>query len=217
MAISGRIRGELEYCSGVGLVKSVRRFFLIFLGVLVFSALVHADMMPVSQECAVCRQSPVSCTRPILQHKDCSCQPVFSDIPDLDLWSVGFSLEDHAEIGQTTENQQLHSLTDGHNSLEFCLSALISLGLCCSAQRARRLPLGFVPGWYHQGGPFQIGHSFAVTPETLYPTPACCFAQPDCTEDNHLPRYCIKTVISLWRKSQFTPAVLASRGPPAIS
>ena len=195
-------------------MKSGRRCFLIFFGVLVFSAAVHADMMPVSQEGAVCRQSPGSCAHANLQPNDFPCLCIFTGIDDLDLWSIEFSPEDDT---QTSDLQQLHSLTDGHNSLEFCLSALISLGLCCSVHRVRRLSFGFVPGWYHEGGPFQIGHSFAVTPETLYPTPACCFIQTFCTADSHLPPYCLKTVISLWRKSQFTPAVIASRGPPAMS
>jgi len=198
-------------------MKSSRRSFLIFFGILVFTAVVHADMMPVSQECTVCRQSHGNYAK-----ANCECESLSglfncTGIADLDLWSVEFSLEDDAQIGQTSEIEQPHRLTDGHNSLEFCLSALISLGLCCSVHWMKRHSLSFVPEWYHEGGPFQIGHSFAVTPETLYPTPAYCFIQPFCTADNHLPRYCLKTVISIWRKSQFTPAVIASRGPPMRS
>jgi hypothetical protein len=88
--------------------------------------------------------------------------------------------------------------------------------LCSSAHWVKRLSFGFVPEWYHNGGPFQIGHSYAVTPESLCPVQVCCFIQPFCTEDNHLPQYFLKTVTSLWRKSQFTPCVLASRGPPVL-
>ena len=198
-------------------MKIGRRGVFVFFGILVFTAAVHADMMPVSQEGAVCRQSPVCCARADLQRRDLSSQPVCTCIADLDLWSVGILPEAHADIGQTSEIQQLQSLTDGHNSLEFCLSALISLGLCCSGQWVKRLSLGFVPEWYHEGGPFQIGHSHALMPGTLYPAPACCFIQPFCTGDNHLPQYFIKTVISFWRKSQFTLAVIASRGPPVRS
>jgi len=198
-------------------VKISRRGVFVFFGILVFTAAVHADMMPVSQEGAVCRQSPGCCARADLQRRDLSSQPICPCIADLDLWSVEFSPEEYTEFAQTSDLQHLPSLTDGPNSLELCLSALISLGLCCSGQWVRRLSIGFVPGWYHEGGPLQIGHSFAVTPETLYPTPAYCFIQPFCSEDNHLPRYCLKSVISLWRKSQFTPNVLSSRGPPAMS
>jgi len=183
--------------------------------VLVFATSVHADMMPVSQEDAVSRQSPPCSNRPNLQSENLSATPDFAAIADLDLWSVELLPKVDSQIGQTPETQQLRSLTDGPDSLKLCLSALISLGLCCSGQWVKRLSLGFVPEWYHEGGPLQVGHSFAVTPETLYPTQACCFIQPFCTEDNHLPRYCLKTLISLWRKSQFTPNVLASRGPPA--
>ena len=198
-------------------MKSSRRYILTFIGMLVFTAAVHADMMPVSQEGAVCRQSPESCARADLQRENLSGTSDFTGIADLDLWSVELLPEADAEIGQTSEIQHLQILTNGSDSLKLCLSALISLGLCCSTQWVKRLSLGFVPEWYHQGGPFQIGHSHALMPGTLCPTQVCCFIQPFCMEDNHLPQYRLKTVISLWRKSQFTPDVLASRGPPELS
>ena len=198
-------------------MKSSRRYILTFIGMLVFTAIVHADMMPVSHEDAVCWQSPISSARANLQYENLSGTSDFAGIADLDLWSVEFSPEADAEIRQTSEIQNLQSLTDEPNSLKFCLSALVSLGLCCSAHWVKRLSLGFVPEWYHEGGPFQIGHSHALMPGTLYPVPVCCFVQPFCTGDNNLPQYFLKTVISIWRKSQFTSVVLASRGPPEVS
>ena len=198
-------------------MKIKRGFFLIFLGVFVFTAAVHADMIPVSQECAVCRQSTESCARASYQDESLSGPFNCTCISDIDLWSVDFSPEEVVETRQIPEIEQLHRLTDEHNNLEFCLSALISLGLCCSVRWMKRHSLGFIPEWYHEGGPFQIGHSHAVMPGTLCPAPPCCLVQPSCTPDNHLRRYCLKTVISTWRKSQFTPAVIASRGPPLYS
>ena len=198
----------------LGPMKSSWRYILTFIGMLVFTAAVHADMMPVSQEGAVCRQSQNSCAPADLQSENLSGTSNYTHLTDLDLWFVEFSPEADAEIGQASESQHLQGLTDGSNSLKLCLSALISLGLCCSAHWVKRMSLGFIPEWYHEGGPFQIGHSHALMPGTLCPAQVCCFIQPFRTEDNNLPRYFIKTVVSLWRKSQFTPAVLASRGPP---
>jgi len=194
-------------------MKVNRRGIGVFFGILVFAAVAHADMMPVSQNCAVRQQPCRLCAQADHQCENLFGTPNCTCIADLDVWSVGFSLEADAGTGQASEIQPL-TLTDGPNSLAFCLSALISLGLCCSAHWVKRLSLGFVPEWYHEGRPFQIGHSHVLAPCTLCPTKACCFIQPFCAGNDLLPQYRIKTVISLWRKSQFTLAVIASRGPP---
>lgn len=198
-------------------MKSSRRYILTFIGVLVFAASVRADMMPVSQELSVSQQSSGSCAQAELRSEDLPAIPDLARIADMDLWHVELLPEAAAQAGQNPDLQPLQTLTDSTSSLKYCLSALISLGLCCSGQWVKRLSLGFVPEWYHQGGPFQIGHSHALMPGALCLTQACCFIQPYCTEDSHLPQYFLKTIISLWRKSQFTPAVIASRGPPDMS
>jgi hypothetical protein len=106
-------------------------------------------------------------------------------------------------------------LTDRQNSLELCLYALLSLGLCRSAPVVRKLHFGGIPGWYHSGGPYQIGHSFAISADCLPSTPVFCFVQPACMEaEDALVRYRWGMVVSLWRESQFAAAILASRGPP---
>ena len=46
-------------------------------------------------------------------------------------------------------------LTDGTNSLSLCLSALIGFGLFGSAKYIRTVSFGFIPDWYHDGGPIQ--------------------------------------------------------------
>ena len=198
-------------------MKSSRRYILTFIVVLVFTVSVRADMMPVSQEDSFCRQSPGSCGRSEIQSENLSATPDLAGITDLDFWSVELLPEVHAQVGQTSDLRHLQTLTDGTNSLKYCLSALISLGLCCSGNWVKRLSLGFVPEWYHEGGPIQIGRSHALMPGALCPAHACCFIQPYYTEDNNLPRYFLKTIISHWRKSQFTSNVLASRGPPYLS
>jgi len=198
-------------------MKKSRRTIVFFCGILAFTAVVHADMMPVSHEDDVHWQSPRCCIWADIQDKSVSGISNCTCIANLEEWSGELLSETYALIGQTPEIQQLKCLTDGTNSLELCLSALISLGLCCSAHWVKRLSLGFVPEWYHEGGPFQIGHSQVLLPGIICPEPAICFNQPSCTGNNYLPQYFFKTVISIWRKSQFTPAVIASRGPPILS
>jgi len=193
-----------------------RKFLIAVIGVLVIMPAVYADMIPVSRLDSGPRQSLHVCGRADLQYTNLSSPSNCPSVADLDMWSVEFLPKANVDVSQTSEMQHPQILTDGTGSFNLCLSALIGLGLCSSAHWVKRLSFGFVPEWYHNGGPFQIGHSFAVTPESLCPAQVCCFIQPFCTEDNHLPQYFLKTVISIWRKSQFTPCVLASRGPPLV-
>ena len=114
------------------------------------------------------------------------------------------------------EAKQVHSLTNGPSSLNLCISALISLGLCSAAHWLKGQSAGIVPEWFHGGGPHQIGHSHAVMSTYLRPGPACCFAEPVVeTTVNLTSRHRRREVVSSWRESQFTPDLLSSRGPPA--
>ncbi len=109
--------------------------------------------------------------------------------------------------------------SDRQNSLHLCLYALLTMGLGKSVPYVKKFSLGVVPQWYHDGGPFQIGHSHAIAPNCLDAAPVYCFIQPDgllFAEDSS-PRYRRGIVVSLWRQSQFTPSVLASRAPPSLS
>ena len=192
-----------------------RRKLLITVGLgLLVTTGVYADMTPVSQSDAKRVQSVNACRLTELPYTNLSSPSIFPTVAELDSWSVEFLPEANADVSQTSEIQHPLSLTNGPGSLNLCLSALIGLGLCSSAHWVKRLSFSFVPEWYHDGGPFQIGHSFAVTPESLRPVPAFCFVQPVCTVEDSLPQYRPGTVTSLWRKSQFTPAVIAPRGPP---
>ncbi len=195
-----------------------RRKLLITVGLgLLVTTGVYADMTPVSQSDAKCVQ-PLSARRLAeLQYTNLSSPYNSPSVTELDLWSVEFFPEAKADVSQTAEIQHLQILTNGQGSLNLCLSALIGLGLCSSAHWVKRLSFGFVPEWYHNGGPFQIGHSYAVTPEPLCSEPVCCFIQPVCIVEDSFTQYPLGTVASLWRKSQFTPTILVPRGPPNMS
>jgi hypothetical protein len=195
-----------------------RRKLLITVGLgLLVTTGVYADMTPVFQSDAKRVQSSNACRLAELQYTNLSSPYNPPSVTELDLWSVEFLPEANADVSQTAEIQHLQSLTDGQGSLYLCLSTLIGLGLCSSVHWVKRLSFGFVPEWYHNGGPFQIGHSYAVTPESLCPVPVCCFVQPVCTMEDSLPQYRLGTVTSLWRKSQFTLTILVPRGPPNMS
>ena len=194
-----------------------RRKLLITVGLgLLVTTGVYADMTPVSHSDAKRVQSANACSLAELQYTNLSSPSNFPSVADLDFWSVEFLPEANADVSQTSEIQHPQGLTNGPGSFNLCLSALIGLGLCSSAHWMKRLSFDFIPEWYHDGGPFQIGHSYAVTAESLCPIPVCCFIQPVYTVEDSLPQYRSGTVVSLWRKSQFTPCVLASRGPPPV-
>jgi hypothetical protein len=195
-----------------------KRQFTAFFVMLVCTVSVYADMMPMPTSNAEQGQLPcISCSQTDLPYPDLSSPFNYTSVADLDLWPAGLSPESPeptADTGQTSELQNLQSFTDGPGSFALCLYALIGLGLCQAAPWVKKLSFEFIPEWYHDGGPFQIGHSHAVTPETFYPTPAYCFIQPACLVESLIPQYSLGTIVSLWRKSQFTPDVIASRGPP---
>lgn len=119
-----------------------------------------------------------------------------------------------AEEGPDTP--QTISLKDGRGSVDLCLYALIGLGVLRSGHWVKRPSLGFVPEWYHTGGPDQIGHSHAVGPDSIC-IPTICFIQPDVTAESIEPHYAQETITSLARQSQSRPTILAVRPPPTMS
>ncbi|MCP4609780.1 MAG: hypothetical protein GY845_13820 [Planctomycetes bacterium] len=193
-----------------------RRIISVVICGLMFTAAVHADMVSVAEQEAGLRQSPSACNRIEIPCSNFSNPYNFPNVADLDSWSAGFSNTDITQSSEA-EAQYLQSFTNGPGSLNLCLSALIGLGLCSSAHFVKKLSFSFVPEWYHNGGPFQIGHSHAVTPESLCSSPVYCFVQPVCTVEDSFTQFSLRIVVSIWRKSQFTPAVIASRGPPLTS
>ena len=195
-----------------------RRIITAVFGAMVLSASVYADMMPMSlSDGWPQKSSDVFSSQKAFQHTSLSGSSNYLSGADQDLWSVKFYPEASSDLINTSEIQPPKILTKKHDSLNLCLSALISLGLCSSVHWMKKHSFGFIPEWYHSGGPHQIGHSFAVTPDFLRTAPVACFIQPVYTVEDSIPQYRLRTVVSLWRKSQFTPTILASRGPPDMS
>jgi hypothetical protein len=194
---------------------SWRSTISVLIGALAFAAVVRADLTPMSRSESQCRPSPCvsDCIYP--QPADCSEPHAFlTGLFEANSLPLGSLPEVETAAGQTCEVPPVRPLTENQDSLSLCLWGLISAGVFRSVFSIRNLSLGFIPDWYHDGGPVQIGHSFAVGPD-LHLMPVYCFVQPDYTGEDHLPQHYRGIIVSLWRMSQFVPAVLASRGPPA--
>lgn len=204
-----------NWLQGVEIMTKEEKLITSVIGVLFITMTVHADMMPMSAPDIGCGKSPyVLCGQTDLRYTDFSNPLNYPGVADLDLWPIGFLPEPTADTGQTSELQNLLSFTDGPGNFALCLYALVGLGLFKSAPWVKKLSFSSVPEWYHNGGPLQIGHSIAVNLDSVCPVPVYCFVQPVHTAEDLMPKYRSGTILSLWRKSQFTPNVLASRGPP---
>jgi hypothetical protein len=182
-------------------------------GVLASAATLRAEMMPVSLCDSGARPWPCASVPAEPPSLNSPSPFVYPSVADLDLLPVESLPAAHSDIEGDSQAQPVPTLSDGQNSFDLCLYALLGLGLCKSVPLVKRFSFSHIPQWYHDGGPAQIGHSFAISPDCLGSAPVC-FVQPDGPAEEHIPRHFFATVVSLWRNSQFTPAILASRGPP---
>lgn len=175
---------------------------------------VRADMVSLSAQNPQDVEMSGLCGSPDPEFLTSPGLPVCSDIADLE--ALPFEVLDDAQtgVGHQAETQSVCILSDKQNSLGLCLYALFGLGLCKSTPWVKRLSLGIIPGWYHDGGPFQIGHSSAIVPDCLDPAPAYCLVQPDGGEQTSVSYRHQAITISLWRASQFSPTGDTPRGPP---
>jgi hypothetical protein len=183
-------------------------------------SVVRADMVPMSPSEGGARWAQSVCvpTAP-QQASDSQDSAKFNGTVDLDVLPVGFLPEVDEQVGDVAPAKAPEILTDRQNSRTLCLYALLGLGMCRTAPWVKRLHIGLIPDWYHNGGPSQIGHSFAISSDCLPSASVFCFLQPEPTAaaQDRLPQHRRGIVVSLWRQSQYTPAVLASRGPPYMS
>jgi len=188
---------------------------------LVVTAAVRADLMPASPPAvAVSKNESADCRAPLAMTCCADLRRLFlsesaQSVDDLLLSLLRTDAQGSAE--PMDETQPVHLLSDSQSSLALCLYGLLGFGALRSASWMKRLSFTLIPDWYHTGGPSQIGHSFAISPDCLCPAPVYCFVQPDGIAADCLPQYYRGTIESLWRRSQFTPTALASRGPPSLT
>ncbi len=161
-----------------------RKIIPVFIGALVASASSHADMVPLSpRDAAICRQSPHA--HSLTNLPPASPSTSFADssrIFGLDAFPVGSLPPSDRDAGLTSETKLARILTDRQNSLTLCLYALLGLGLCRSASCVRKFHLSCIPDWYDAGGPYQVGHRLAISPDCLPSAPAFCFGPPGWVE-----------------------------------
>ena len=178
---------------------------------------VLADMMPVCQLDTDTERASGGCDQ--AERRGASSYGLFDrgcSITDLSLSSISPLPETRADGGTGRATQLALTLTERSSSFDYCLYALLGLGLCYSGHWVRWSSLDLVPQWYPDGGSFQVGHSLAASPKTLCSAPVCCFVQPDYTVGDSVAPFRPDETASLWRQSQFAPAALAARGPPVL-
>jgi hypothetical protein len=186
---------------------------------LAVASVVHADMVSVSPlEGGEGRQAAVGGRGDSWQGSDSrQAEGLLGTISDVGWSSIRFLSDVKSQAGDVGWTKPPEVLTDRQSSFTLCLYTLLGLSLCRTAPWVRKLHLGLIPDWYQTGGPYQIGHSFAISPDCLPGVPVFCFLQPEAAGTSMLQPFRWEIVVSLWRRSQYTPAVLASRGPPYVS
>ncbi len=176
---------------------------------------VYGDMVPPARlSCKYECPSQILPSEELLLRNGLSDQFIFSGVIGLDFGSVYSIPESNFEVEQTSNVRHLQISASGSGSCYLCFYTLVGLGLCSSVNRVKRISFGFIPEWYHDGGPYQIGHSYAVMPGSLRSVPICCFIQPEYVGESLLTRYSKGIGVSLLRNSQFISDMSSSRGPP---
>ena len=192
------------------------RVITVIIGGLVFCAAARAGMMPVAPGIGELGVSQGTCAPVVLSSLDSFHPYAFPSMTDLSLLPLDLSPDSGGDIHPIGATQPLRIVSDGQSSLALCLYALIGLGMFRSAPWVKKLSVGVLPDWYHSGGPGQIRHSLAISPDCC-PVPICCLVQPHHTREGSPSRYGQGIAVSFWRNSQCTPTVVAARGPPYAS
>ena len=120
--------------------------------------------------------------------------------------------------GPNSENGQLTTLPPAPDSALLAMSGLLSLGAIQLGRNVRKLNLGALPEWYHDGGPTQVGHSTPFDLDlgfNLAALPVCVFAGPVGAEDTVL--FGAQWSDAVRRAPQFWPTTKSPRGPPSVS
>jgi len=207
---------ENGMCPWKGTGMNGRKTILAVAFALVAAGAVRADMVQVFQEDTEHPLSAIICDRDGPHAASAFDTSILCLRADLELPPTGFTPDMPVEAVDSGEPPVVSViLADRQDSLGLCLYALASLGMCKSAPWVKRMSRGVVPGWYHNGGPFQVGHSHAASPNCLNSALACFIQQDSDRNDWRGQHRHDRAIVLLWRKSQMAASVLASCGPPA--
>ena len=182
---------------------------------LLFGAAARADLMPAAGSGAGPRPRPLILRETVVPPSNFS-HPwdgfITSDLSSLPARTLS---DEFAPTRQPLETPHLYILADRQSGISLCLCALLGLGLCKAAPCVKKFSWGAIPAWYHDGGPYQIGHSLAVAPDCICPAPMCHLISPNEPFEEPPSPYEEGILLPWWPKSQFFPCTLAARGPPA--
>jgi hypothetical protein len=115
------------------------------------------------------------------------------------------------------EPQQLTALPPAPDSAVLALSGLLSLGAIQLGRNVRKLHLGTLPEWYHDGAT-QVGHSTPLDLDlgfTHAALPVCAFAQP--ADPIGPVRFGAQWLDAARCAPQFQPTPECPRAPPKVS
>jgi len=194
---------------------SCERIIPALLLVCVASATVRADMMSDRPDvtCNVCACLHVPTTGRLTSSSE-PLSNLYRDLADLRWPPVAFPGDRQTHAWRSPRTPPVRILADRHSSLELCLYSLIGLALCTSGHWVKGPSADLFSEWYSGNGRFPGSSCFARSRGCLFSTAVCALRQPDGAPPGAPCRVRLTAVIALWRQSQFTPCVLASRGPP---
>lgn len=139
-------------------------------------------------------------------------QPAATSEP-VRLGSLDMTLPSEIPTNSTDAEQPpaVRSLPPAPGSLTLFLSALGGMGAWQLGRSARRFHLGFIPDWYHTGGPVQVGHVSAINPDLTAPAVINLFHEP---AGEQPLRLLLRRALPLRFRTQCTPALATPRAPP---
>ena len=111
------------------------------------------------------------------------------------------------------------SLPSAPSSATLCLSAFAGFGVWQLSRSARKIHLGSLPEWYHDGGPAQVGHATPFDLSFNFSAfPVCHFEAPEPAGDRRpVPNWWLRHAPRHPFHSQFTLLTADPRGPPTFS
>lgn len=158
-------------------MANLKSIFVVFLTGLILSGMGRADVMPLDRPDSGPQAHPhAACSGPDAL---ISVSDAIDRVTDLCFGEQGALAEAVLDRGQPPATESGRCLEEeGASGLELCLYGLISLGLCQCRPWIKRVSLGIVPEWYHDGGPQQVRHRRPVLPGSDLAVQSLCFLQP---------------------------------------
>ena len=187
----------------------------VILGVAVLSfnaAIAHADMAGLPDSNA----KTFDCSIAVWAETDNQPSTQAAASEPVSLGSLGMTL--HSDLPDDSvdgkpQRSDVRVLTGGPGSVALFFSALSGLGVWQLGRSARKFNFASVPGWYHTGGPIQVGHVTAINPDFTAPAMVSICDLP---ADQSI-RLLLRRAVPLPLRSQCsTPALATPRAPPHL-